>query len=109
MIAATKASFGWAACGCVISCGASAPLRVPWPRSPAAYHFGEPPPGGASRSVSKMCQGESLCRRVVARFRRTAPGRMLSFETPLEHLVAQVDPERIEQVLDNLLSNAIKY
>ena len=51
----------------------------------------------------------ALCRRVVARFRRTAPGRTLSFETPLEHLVAEVDPERIEQVLDNLLSNAIKY
>ena len=51
----------------------------------------------------------ALCRRVVARFRRTAPGRTLSFETPQEHLVAEVDPERIEQVLDNLLSNAIKY
>jgi len=51
----------------------------------------------------------ALCRRVVARFQRTAPGRILSFETPLEHLVAEVDPERIEQVLDNLLSNAIKY
>jgi signal transduction histidine kinase len=51
----------------------------------------------------------ALCRRVVARFRRTALGRTLSFETPLEHLVAEVDPERIEQVLDNLLSNAIKY
>src|SRR5262249_37633226 len=51
----------------------------------------------------------ALCRRVVARFQRTAPQRTLSFETPLEYLVAQVDPERIEQVLDNLLSNAIKY
>ena len=51
----------------------------------------------------------ALCRRVVARFQRTAPQRTLSFETPLEHLVAEVDPERIEQVLDNLLSNAIKY
>ncbi len=51
----------------------------------------------------------ALCRRVVARFQRTAPQRTLSFETPLDHLVAQVDPERIEQVVDNLLSNAIKY
>jgi signal transduction histidine kinase len=51
----------------------------------------------------------ALCRWVVARFQRTAPGRTISFETPLEHLVVQVDPERIEQVLDNLLSNAIKY
>jgi signal transduction histidine kinase len=51
----------------------------------------------------------ALCRWVVARFQRTAPQRMLSLETPLDHLVAQVDPERIEQVVDNLLSNAIKY
>jgi two-component system, OmpR family, phosphate regulon sensor histidine kinase PhoR len=51
----------------------------------------------------------ALCRRVVARFQRTAPQRTLSLETPLDHLVAQVDPERIEQVVDNLLSNAIKY
>jgi len=32
----------------------------------------------------------ALCRRVVARFQRTAPGRIISFATPLEHLVAQV-------------------
>jgi signal transduction histidine kinase len=51
----------------------------------------------------------ALCRRVVARFQRTAPQHTLSFETPLEHLVARVDTERIEQMLDNLLSNAIKY
>ena len=51
----------------------------------------------------------ALCRRVVARLQQAAPGRALSFETPLDHLVAEVDPERIEQVLDNLLSNAIKY
>ncbi len=59
MIAATRACFGWAACGCVISCGASARLRVPWPRSPSAYHSDEPPLGGASHSASNMCQGES--------------------------------------------------
>ena len=51
----------------------------------------------------------ALCRRAVTRFQRAAPGRALSFETPLEHLVAELDPERIEQVLDNLLSNALKY
>ena len=51
----------------------------------------------------------ALCRRVVARFQRSAPQHTLTFETPLEHLVAQVDPERIEQMLDNLLSNALKY
>jgi signal transduction histidine kinase len=51
----------------------------------------------------------ALCRRVVVRFQRTASRHTLSFETPLQHLVAQVDPERIEQVLDNLLSNALKY
>ncbi len=51
----------------------------------------------------------ALCRLVVTRFQRTASQHTLSFDTPLEHLVAQVDPERIEQVLDNLLSNALKY
>ena len=51
----------------------------------------------------------ALCRRVVARFQRTTAQHALSLETALEHLVAQVDPERIEQVLGNLLSNAIKY
>jgi len=51
----------------------------------------------------------ALCRRVVARFQRTTAQHALSLETALEHLVAQVDPERLEQVLGNLLSNAIKY
>jgi signal transduction histidine kinase len=51
----------------------------------------------------------ALCRRVATRLQRTASRHTLSFETPLQHLVAQVDPERIEQVLDNLLSNALKY
>jgi PAS domain S-box-containing protein len=51
----------------------------------------------------------ALCRRVVARFQRTAAQHTLSLETSLDHLVAQVDPKRMEQVLGNLLSNAIKY
>src|SRR6266568_3904646 len=36
----------------------------------------------------------ALCRRVVARFQRTTAQHALSLETALEHLVAQVDPER---------------
>ena len=51
----------------------------------------------------------ALCRRVVARFQLTTAQHTLSLETSLDHLVAQVDPERMEQVLGNLLSNAIKY
>ncbi len=45
----------------------------------------------------------------MARFQLTTAQHTLSLETSLDHLVAQVDPERMEQVLGNLLSNAIKY
>src|SRR5207247_9445521 len=37
------------------------------------------------------------------------PTHAVTVETASEHLVTQVEPERIEQVLGNLLSNAIKY
>src|SRR5512135_2635819 len=59
MIDATRACFGWDACGCVISCGASGHLPVRWPRSPSAYRSDEPPLGGGSRFGSNKCQGES--------------------------------------------------
>src|SRR6266568_2594995 len=77
-----------------------------WSRTKSAIPL---PCWAASRRPCSRTSSVALCRGVVARFQRTAPQRTLSFETPLEHLVAQVDPERIEQVVDNLLSNAIKY
>jgi signal transduction histidine kinase len=54
------------------------------------------------------CDLVELCRQVVAEFAaggRTAPG----YEVRDEPLEADIDPERISQVLLNLLSNAYKY
>lgn len=51
----------------------------------------------------------ALARRLVRRFQTTTKQHVLSLHTILPHLVVQVDPGRMEQVLDNLISNAIKY
>jgi signal transduction histidine kinase len=51
----------------------------------------------------------ALTMRVVTLLQMTTERHTLSLATPLEHLVAQADPRRIEQVLSNLICNAIKY
>jgi PAS domain S-box-containing protein len=51
----------------------------------------------------------ALARRVVKRVQRTTQQHHLSLRSSQEHLVAPLDPGRMEQVLTNLLSNAIKY
>lgn len=51
----------------------------------------------------------ALLQRVITRLQITTERHTLALHTELEHLVVEVDPRRIEQVLHNVLNNAIKY
>ena len=51
----------------------------------------------------------ALVQRIVARFRVTTDKHIISVHAAQEHLVSEVDPRRIEQVVSNLINNAIKY
>lgn len=51
----------------------------------------------------------ALTSRVIKRLRLISEKHMLNFHAGVEHLVVDIDPQRMEQVLGNLLSNAIKY
>lgn len=51
----------------------------------------------------------ALVQRIVARFRVTTDKHIISIHAAQEHLVSEVDPRRIEQVVSNLINNAIKY
>jgi signal transduction histidine kinase/GAF domain-containing protein len=51
----------------------------------------------------------ALVKRIVARFQITTENHSISINSTQEHLVSNVDPRRIEQVISNLINNAIKY
>ncbi len=50
-----------------------------------------------------------LVKRAVARLRITSSQHTLLVQAPSEHIIVDIDPQRIEQVLTNLLNNAMKY
>jgi len=51
----------------------------------------------------------ALVQRVVCRMHMTTQQHGLTITSAQDHLVAEIDPGRTEQVLTNLLGNAIKY
>ncbi|SRR6266487_1515816 len=51
----------------------------------------------------------SLVQRLVERFQKTTTRHQLAFHPEHPTLEAEIDPQRMEQVLSNLLTNAIKY
>ncbi len=51
----------------------------------------------------------ALTTRVIKRLQLTTERHTFLLTTSAEHIVVEVDPQRMEQVLSNLLSNAIKY
>jgi len=51
----------------------------------------------------------ALLQRVMKRLQMTTEHNTISINTPLEYLLVQADPRRLEQVFSNLIGNAIKY
>ena len=65
--------------------------------------------GGRLELQSEPTDLVALVQRVVARLRVTTESHSISISASAEHIVAQIDHRRIEQVLGNLINNAIKY
>ena len=55
------------------------------------------------------CDLTALCRREIAAQQALAPSHAIHFEAPEEPIHADVDEQRIGQVITNFLSNALKY
>ncbi len=51
----------------------------------------------------------ALVQRIVERLQQTTSLHQIEINTSLHNVIANIDPQRIEQVLTNLLTNAIKY
>ncbi|HEY7419209.1 MAG TPA: HAMP domain-containing sensor histidine kinase, partial [Ktedonobacteraceae bacterium] len=51
----------------------------------------------------------ALAERVIKRLRLISNHHTLNLHANVEHLVVDIDPQRVEQVLSNLLNNAVKY
>lgn len=64
---------------------------------------------GALSLDRRPCDLTALCRREVAMQHLLAPERIIQFDAPEEPLLADVDEQRVGQVVANFLSNALKY
>lgn len=64
---------------------------------------------GALSLDRRPCDLSALCRREVEVQRLLAPNRAVQFEAPEQPLQADVDEQRVGQVVANFLSNALKY
>ena len=64
---------------------------------------------GALTLEKHPCDLRALCRKEVEVQEMLTPGRTIQLVLPEEPIVAEVDEQRIGQVVANLLSNALKY
>ncbi len=64
---------------------------------------------GALGLNRRPCDVRALCQREVAVQHALTPGRIIHFEAPEGSIQAEVDEQRVGQVLANFLGNALKY
>lgn len=64
---------------------------------------------GALNLDRSVCDVRAICEREIAVQRALAPERTIHFEAPEEAIQAEVDEQRIGQLVANYLGNALKY